>query len=220
MLIKNKYTDNKGVSWSDGTDCELFNFGLGEICYGIDIDRNGLNIYFSVMLFHPSMYYFFTVITFKYNNVGFCQSDITGSNKFCTIFNDSPSGQNDVLYGASMVVTRSGYLWHASFSYSHNNSNYQFRVSYSPVSSESWTASISEIPAGFIIRKGTLQLASDGNNNIYLFYAKTDDKLYYRKCVGTSWGEEKKLSTHFRMSIEKHNKWTADKLAYVYFDTV
>lgn len=215
--IINKYSDNKGTTWTNGTDYSLSGTA-GAQYYGAEIDRNGTSIYFTLWSNYNYFYW-----TFKFNNSGLNIS------YFNTAWGEVP----ETYYGSNTLITRNERLWHAHFAYSSYYSQYQLQVFYTALSAQNWISSIYEVGVsilgGYSIRKGTLFLSSDGNNNVYLYYVKAssnpaapqNNKAFFRKLpFGGTWGSEQVFTSHFRINIEKHNKWTSDKLDYVYFDTV
>lgn len=203
--IVNKYSDDKGVSWISGTDCSLSGTS-GAQYYGADIDRNDTNIYFSFFSNYSDNFY-----TYKFNSVGL------NTSTYSTAWTE---GSSSTHYGSSALITKSGKLWHAHFAYTRYYGWYLLRVFYTDLTPVSWITSLRLVNPGFVIKKGSLFLSSDGNNNIYIFYTKTDNKTYYRKLNDGMENSELNFTSHFRINIEKHNKWTSDKLNYVYFDTI
>lgn len=189
-IIQNKYTDNKGSAWTDGTDLSWTVSSGEKDCYIWDIDtyNNG-----NVILIMRSYY---TVYKCIFNSTGGsgAKTSVTGGSDGGSILIDN----NDNLRWITLDYTSEVYSWD-------NNM-------FPGITTQ--------------MRRGSVSMGVDGDNNVYIFYTKAaDDKAYYYKWTRSTetWSSSPTLlSTNKgdRVKCEQRALSTSTKLCVVYFSDV
>jgi hypothetical protein len=114
----------------------------------------------------------------------------------------------DNIFGGGVIIDNNGYFWGAT--YGEDSGTYYLH--YFNATTRYTIASY----ATDDIQYGSLALACDGDNNIYLFYTKeTDGKIYYRK----NWGSETAYTSGSasKPSCELHPSPSSTTLNLVYY---
>ena len=201
VYINNKYTDNYGSSWTNGTQRT---HATDNYHYTIDsIDSNPLtsDIYLIVRLTNAT----FRGKMERWNYNGIFQSSA-----------DIVSSTNRNLFGHSLVIDNQGNRWIISFR--EGSGTYYFQVYKNET-----TFSVDLITSGVSqTYKDMYCIGSDASDNIYAFYTKkSDDKAYYKKYdeETSTWSSEIALSSGdaFRIGCEQHSLVGNNKLHTSYY---
>lgn len=201
--IYNKYSDNYGSSWTNGGDYPKVLEYNSDIQCTSDIDTDPVTGDVYILRYRTAAY--IKLHQIKYNSIG-------------TYQNNTDIGANlRKHYGAKIVITDTGDIWIAKYG---EVSNWYDAIIYK---NGVQSLVFGNVQFSDSIKRGMFALGLDGDNNIYLFFTKSDDKAYYYKYDNdsSSWGSETSLTAGegLRIGSEKFSLIVSDKLHVVYYTT-
>ena len=190
--LKNKYTDNYGSSWSDGSD-KTISGGRNDFLCSIDSIISSGN----VVIWLKDTYSGYRIDEYIFTSLGVYSGERYDSN-----------------YGAQgvMVIDSNDNKWKLYY----DPGYYRLSVWQNTVKE------FEDIEGTDWIKYGMLAIGCDGSDNIYIFYVKSgDEKCYYKKYdKGTdTWGSETELTSGdgLRIGCEQHSLISSDVLHLVYY---
>ena len=183
--IISQISSDYGVSFSSNIDYNLTTTHLAMDEYqpiiGLDLDSS-YNI--AVAVYYPNYYH---MIKFLPNGTFISDTQMTGAL------------DATVQRGSDFVLNKNDEIWNAFFYYS----SYQWRIK---TYNDGSHLNLAEIVTSF--KPGNMVIGCDNDNNIYIYYTKTDEKLYLRKYISDTdtWEAEVTVTTGdgMRPSCELH----------------
>lgn len=195
---KHYSTDNKGSSWASVVSSNLMSGGVGSVYYrnySLDSDASTGDLYL------------------------WCHSSNTGQG-YINRFNSTGTYQSQLadsagtFQGICGLITSGNKKWTAMIVY--NDIRVYYNTStYGTFGTQSLMFDITDALDGHIC------MGSDGDDNLYLIYAKTDEKAYMRKYTAdtATWSSEIALTTGdgLRPSCEQHMLAGESAIHYTYY---
>jgi|GEM_PF-3981682 len=195
VFIENKYSDNYGSTWTSGTLRTQHSGLVDHKLYGIDTHPVTGKVY---LFLHTTNSLYFVVE--KFSPVGVWEIR-------------DQAGPDAITKAGSFVIDSLGnnIIFYSRL----QGSNYYLTILKAGVSQ-------SEVVYGSTktILEGACAVGIDGSNNIYAFYTKTDNKLYYKSTLNGYVEAALTVNNGVRASCEQRSLPASTKLNYIFSSNV